>query len=425
MVLHGVDVASWQAGINFVPLPADFAIIKVTGGTSYVNPNWKSQLASARAAGTRVGFYHFVRDNGQTNTTSEAEAEFFLSHVRTMIGPKDIVVMDWEGNNVADTAWAKRWLDRVAAILARKPLVYMNKSVASSYNWTAVASAGYRLWLAWYYNNDVRNGYAPPGPQPTVPYWGKPVIWQYTQNGRLLHWSHAAIDLNVAYVDLWASAVAPAVTPPTVNGNLVRIPAAGPFSQLFGVNATRLLPADHPLIVAYGNYQPYGHDGIDIACPLWTPVYADGDGYIDHAGWGKDMPNDICLKWGFSTDPALKWASGIITCIDHRNGTGSYMAHKNEALFNRGNFVRAGTRIGRSGTTGRSGGPHVHWSLVVFPMNYRDPLYNRRDPLKYMTTVTNTPVTPGAGGAPASPTGAKLLFPATATDPGIPGIYEP
>lgn len=37
-MLHGIDIASWQAGINIAATDADFVIIKVTGGCGYENP---------------------------------------------------------------------------------------------------------------------------------------------------------------------------------------------------------------------------------------------------------------------------------------------------------------------------------------------------------------------------------------------------
>ena len=38
MTLNGIDIASHQAGLNAGTIPADFVIIKATGGTGYVNP---------------------------------------------------------------------------------------------------------------------------------------------------------------------------------------------------------------------------------------------------------------------------------------------------------------------------------------------------------------------------------------------------
>lgn len=37
-MLHGIDIASYQAGINIGGTDAEFVIVKVSGGTSYENP---------------------------------------------------------------------------------------------------------------------------------------------------------------------------------------------------------------------------------------------------------------------------------------------------------------------------------------------------------------------------------------------------
>jgi len=39
MSMNGIDIASYQAGIDLASVPCDFAIIKATEGISYVNPD--------------------------------------------------------------------------------------------------------------------------------------------------------------------------------------------------------------------------------------------------------------------------------------------------------------------------------------------------------------------------------------------------
>lgn len=151
-----------------------------------------------------------------------------------------------------------------------------------------------------------------------------------------------------------------------------------PISQLFGSNPTANNP--HPV---YGNYQPAGHDGVDWACNVGTPVRAAGSGRVDYAGAGENMPFDVCQKWAFIHGPG-GWPSGNIVCIDHLNGTGTFTAHMNGWSVQTGQMVAAGQYVGPSGNTGRSGGPHVHESVTVFPVNYGDPLYSRRNPLAYL-----------------------------------------
>lgn len=185
------------------------------------------------------------------------------------------------------------------------------------------------------------------------------------------------------------------------------------ISQPWGANKTGGVTANQhgtpvqQLVFYYGNYQSQGHDGIDYACPVGTPVHASGAGIIEYAGWGQSMPQHIAAKYGFAYG-AAGWASGIIVCIDHGGNLGSYSAHMSEWHVNAGQHVGANTVVGLSGNTGRSGGPHVHWSAIRFPVNYSDPLYSRVNPLDYFTVVTNTPIIPGATGGTNQP--SKELF---------------
>ena len=39
MTMQGIDISGWQAGIDLGSVPCDFAIVKATEGTGYVNPD--------------------------------------------------------------------------------------------------------------------------------------------------------------------------------------------------------------------------------------------------------------------------------------------------------------------------------------------------------------------------------------------------
>lgn len=195
----------------------------------------------------------------------------------------------------------------------------------------------------------------------------------------------------------------------------VMLPVDSVITQPFGSNPTRNLAWDHPTILTYGNYQPWGHDGIDFGCWTGTPVRVPGDAIVAYSGFGVDMPYDVCIKYGFTTDQNAKWASGIVVILDHGNGIASYYAHLSRSDFDHlvGQRVTAGAILGLSGNTGRSGGPHLHWSAVRIPVNYSDGLYSRVNPLDLVSAVTVTPIAPGNTGAPPTATkpARKLLFP--------------
>lgn len=88
------------------------------------------------------------------------------------------------------------------------------------------------------------------------------------------------------------------------------------------------------------------HNGIDLAAPLGTPVYACKNGTI----------SKIVLM-----DPTY----GNYIVINHSNGMTSLYAHLSEILVTKGQDVRVGHTIGKVGTTGASTGPHLHFEISI------------------------------------------------------------
>lgn len=210
--LNGIDISSWQSGLNAGTIAGDFAIMKATQGNTYVNPICDTHYQQARAAGKKLGVYHFA-DHGDAKT----EAEFFVNNIRGYIGHA-LLVLDWEGVFVGDVAWAKTWLDRVHALTGVKPMIYMSESVVHSHDWSSVIAADYGLWVAKYADMNIKNGYgADPGTDFSVD-WGKggAAMWQWTSTGRLPGYG-SNLDLDVFYGDAktWdAYAAIPAAAQP-------------------------------------------------------------------------------------------------------------------------------------------------------------------------------------------------------------------
>lgn len=95
--------------------------------------------------------------------------------------------------------------------------------------------------------------------------------------------------------------------------------------------------------------------GLDIGERYETPVVAVADGYVVGAGWSK--------------------TGGWYVRLDHGHNIHSYYAHLQRINVVRHTEVQQGDIIGWVGNTGRSTGPHLHWSMLekgqpVDPMEF-------------------------------------------------------
>ena len=95
------------------------------------------------------------------------------------------------------------------------------------------------------------------------------------------------------------------------------------------------------------------HNGIDIAASINTAIVAPSSG-------------KVILTGDF-------FYNGKFVYIDHGKGLLSVFIHLNEINTSQGKFVKKGELIGKIGSTGRSTGPHVHWS-VILNQNYVNPM---------------------------------------------------
>lgn len=86
------------------------------------------------------------------------------------------------------------------------------------------------------------------------------------------------------------------------------------------------------------------HTGYDIAKPTGTPVHAMTDGIVRFAA------DDF-------------YFAGNFILIDHGQGLSSVYLHLSKKDVKEGDYVKKGDKIGEIGTTGRSTGAHLHWSV--------------------------------------------------------------
>ena len=70
-MMNGIDISSYQTGIDLSKVPCDFVIIKATGGTGYVNPDCDRVFKQALALGKKIGVYHFANEKGIEGTPEQ------------------------------------------------------------------------------------------------------------------------------------------------------------------------------------------------------------------------------------------------------------------------------------------------------------------------------------------------------------------
>lgn len=99
---------------------------------------------------------------------------------------------------------------------------------------------------------------------------------------------------------------------------------------------------------AYG--RPF-HNGTDFGVPVGTDVKAVTDGTVRATG-NTDSVNG-CYSYG-------KWV-----LVDHNNGLSTLYAHLSRISTQPGDTVAQGDRVGYSGNTGYSTGPHLHLTTYV------------------------------------------------------------
>ena len=197
MALNGIDVASYQAGLDPAKVPCDFVIVKATQGTTYINPDFKRMADAVLRAGKLLGIYHYASGGNQIK-----EAEHFLNVIRPYLG-RATLWLDWEGDeNPAfgkiDLEWCRLFLLHVKKQTGVTAGVYMSKSVCRAHDWSKIK--GHPLWCAQYADNSATGYQSNPWTDHNgFGAWDKATIHQYSSHGRLAHWNDD-LDLDITWM---------------------------------------------------------------------------------------------------------------------------------------------------------------------------------------------------------------------------------
>jgi LysM repeat protein len=125
---------------------------------------------------------------------------------------------------------------------------------------------------------------------------------------------------------------------------LFRSPLAGEYTSLIGTR-------NDPLIQGVTKM----HNGVDIRAKIGTWVGAAAAGRVTEAGFANGY--------------------GYYIRIQHDNGYSTLYGHLSKIHVKQGQRVKAGQLIAKSGNTGRTTGPHLHFSIfrngaVKNPLDY-------------------------------------------------------
>lgn len=139
-------------------------------------------------------------------------------------------------------------------------------------------------------------------------------------------------------------------------GRLILIPNVKPeFGYQDRLEKMLIAPLNARISSYYGIRWGRMHEGVDYAVNIGTPIRAAGAGRVEFSGWSNGY--------------------GKVVIIEHRKGLKTLYAHNSKLLVRVGEWVERNEVICKSGNTGNSTGPHLHFevqinSRAVNPLNY-------------------------------------------------------
>jgi len=140
------------------------------------------------------------------------------------------------------------------------------------------------------------------------------------------------------------------------SGRLVLLPGVKPeFGYQDRLEKMLIAPVNARISSYYGRRWGRMHEGVDYAVYIGTSIRAAGAGRVVYSGWASGY--------------------GKAVIIEHRKGLRTLYAHNSQLLVSVGEFVERNEVISKSGNTGNSTGPHLHFevqinSRAVNPLNY-------------------------------------------------------
>ena len=158
------------------------------------------------------------------------------------------------------------------------------------------------------------------------------------------------------------------------NSSISVFPFFAVLKDVFGIRSAfadegcangMVTPSTGPITSGFGqrilNGKLEGHGGMDYGIPIGTslPAIADGVVYGVHGGCESTPGNHL----NDSPYNECHGGYGNYVVIKLNNGDFIYYAHLSEINVTEGQTVSAGTPIAKSGNSGRTTGPHLHFEV--------------------------------------------------------------
>lgn len=176
-IYNGIDVSEYQGYINYNLVRnsgIEVVYIRTSEGTNFIDPYFRENYNNAKAAGLKVGFYHYVTSRSPSEAVIEAD---YFASVINGTSPDCLLAMDFEYfGGLASyevNAISRAFLERLEEVTGKKAIVYSDAYNAGNIFDSSLSS--YPLWIAEYGVNEpelYRN-------------WSSWTGFQYSDTGRI------------------------------------------------------------------------------------------------------------------------------------------------------------------------------------------------------------------------------------------------
>ncbi len=189
----GIDLYHGDGAINWGEVKTDpqniqFAYLKATEGTGFVDPAFAPNRAAAAAVAMPTGAYHFYHPE-----LSPIDQANFFCRIIASLQPSDLPpALDFEPVNLMGVTLAQAisdlntFLHTVQTILGKKPVIYTNYNSWVNVLENPTSFNSYPLWIA-SYNATPPNLFGG---------WTEWAIWQYTDGGAVNGVPNNTVDMN-------------------------------------------------------------------------------------------------------------------------------------------------------------------------------------------------------------------------------------